>query len=100
MAVKTKKAQPQDKSPEKEGLIRDLIKSIEDKGFEVRREKLKQGPGWKVTSGACRLEAKKIVFLDSRLAQDDQIEFLKIKTEGIVGVPSVEVATEAEVPQP
>lgn len=83
MAVKTKKVQSQDKNPEKEGLIRDLIKSIEEKGVEVRREKLKQGPGWKVTSGACRLETKKIVFLDSRLPQDDQIEFLKIKIDGL-----------------
>ena len=78
------------KDPKKESLIKELIASLQEQGVDVRREKLKTGPGWKVTSGSCRLEEKRIVFVDSRLTQDDQIEFLRSKAPAIA--EKVEVA--------
>ena len=45
-------------------------------GFTVRREELKQGPGWRAVSGSCRLEEQRLVFIDRKLPQDDQITFL------------------------
>jgi len=73
------------KDPKKETLFKSLCAKFEAAGLTVRREKLKQGPGWKVVSGACRANNQRLVFVDPRLAQDDQILFLRsrAKTLGI-----------------
>lgn len=77
VAARKKKPLVQQKDPKKEQLIKELGSKLVASGFELRREKLKQGFGWKAVSGACRLEQKRIIFLDPRLSQDDQITFLK-----------------------
>ena len=72
-------------SAEKEGVFKELIGIVSSAGYQVRREKLKQGYGWKVISGFCRLEERKLIFVDQRLPQDEQIAFLvqRIKSAGI-----------------
>ncbi len=74
---------------EKESLLRELASILGSSGFRVRREKLKQGHGWRAVSGACRVLQDKLIFLDRRLPQDEQIEFLveRIAESGIE-VPS------------
>ncbi len=74
---KTNKANPRD--PKKEGILRDLSARFGGAGFLVRRERLKTGPGWKAVSGSCRAGENQFIFVDSRLTQDEQIEFLKTK---------------------
>ena len=54
-----------------------LILDLEQAGFKVRREKLKQGPGWKTISGTCRVNTDKIVFLDSGMPHEEQVVFLR-----------------------
>lgn len=71
---------------EKEGVLKELANILNSSGFRVRREKLKQGHGWRAVSGTCRVLADKLIFLDRRLPQDEQIEFLvdRISASGIV----------------
>ena len=73
-------------SAEKESIFKELIRIANSAGYQVRREKLKQGYGWKVISGFCRLEERKLIFVDQRLPQDEQIAFLvqRIKSAGIL----------------
>jgi hypothetical protein len=54
-----------------------LVAQLEAKGFLVRREELKRGHCWKVVSGSCRSLSQNLVFVDSRLAPNDQISFLE-----------------------
>ncbi len=54
-----------------------LVAQLESQGFLVRREELKRGHCWKVISGSCRSLSQKLVFVDSRLAPNDQIGFLE-----------------------
>ena len=61
---------------EKESLLRELAGILTSSGVTVRREKLKQGHGWRAVSGSCRVLKDKMVFLDRRLPQDEQIDFL------------------------
>lgn len=65
------------KDPAKEREIKDLIVQVETLGFQVRREELKRGLGWRAQSGACRIEKTQYIFVDRRMSQDDQIDFLK-----------------------
>lgn len=60
----------------KESHFRELKAILQSKGVEVRREVLKQGLGWKAVSGSCRVDEKRLVFVDRRLPQDDQVEVL------------------------
>jgi hypothetical protein len=62
--------------PKKESVIKELCSIIEGYGYNVRREQLKQGIGWKVMSGTCRKEADRILFLDRKLPQGEQVTFL------------------------
>ncbi|MCB0353064.1 MAG: hypothetical protein KDD64_06045 [Bdellovibrionales bacterium] len=64
------------KDSKKESLFRLLRDLFSARGYEVRREKLKQGHGFRVSSGQCRLRDDRLIFVDQRLAQDDQIDFL------------------------
>ena len=65
------------KEAEKENVIKDLIAKIQGAGYKVRREKLKQGPGWRTVSGSCRLQEEKLIFVDRKNSVDDQLGFLK-----------------------
>ena len=57
-------------------ILSDLLRRTQDLGFQVRREKLKQGHGWRCMSGACILNGQKVLFLDSKVSLDEQIFFL------------------------
>jgi hypothetical protein len=61
---------------EKEAVFRLLAGALTGAGYQVRREKLKQGHGWKAASGSCRSFGDRLVFVERRMSQDDQIEFL------------------------
>ncbi len=64
-------------SKEQEHRYKELLVQLESKGFIVRREELKRGHCWKVVSGSCRSFSHHYVFVDSRLAPQDQISFLE-----------------------
>jgi len=63
-------------NPQSDKIINELANVLTNAGYEVRREKLKQGYGWKVLSGACQLEQKELIFVDRKLPQEEQISFL------------------------
>jgi hypothetical protein len=65
------------KDSKKEATIRNLIEKLNEHGHSVRREELKRGLGWRVQSGICRADKDRLIFVDTRLTQDDQIEFLQ-----------------------
>lgn len=65
--------------PKKESVIKELAQLAEGRGYSVKRENLKQGIGWKVMSGTCRLNDQKLIFVDRKLSQSDQITFLFTK---------------------
>ena len=60
----------------KESIFRQLSEIIKSKGFFVRRESLKSGIGWRVFSGTCEYAEQQFIFIDKRLSQDDQIDFM------------------------
>ena len=62
---------------EKERKFKQLVALLGVHGYSVRREKLKQGHGWKVVSGACTAHGQKMIFVDQRMTQDDQLIFLR-----------------------
>ena len=57
--------------------LKDLISQLEQTGYRVRREQLKQGFGWKTVSGTCRLNADKLILVDRRLPIEEQLVFLR-----------------------
>jgi hypothetical protein len=65
--------------------IKELSALLSSKGISVRREKLKQGNGWRAMSGSCRLETEQIVFVDPRLSLQDQVEFLLARVQVLAG---------------
>ena len=67
------------RDPEKDAIFRDLSLELSRAGYQVRREKLKRGHGWKVVSGSCRALENNLIFVDQRLTQDEQIQFLRSK---------------------
>lgn len=77
-----KRAKPERRDMVKENVFRTLSDILTTGGYVVRREELKRGIGFQVSSGSCRHESSNLVFVDKRLNQDDQISFL---TERIVG---------------
>lgn len=77
MAGKKRKSVVRDQK--KESVYKGLALELAEHGYTVRREKLKQGFGWKVMSGQCTLESESLIFVDSRMTQDDQIAFLQAK---------------------
>ena len=62
--------------PQKDSIFKQLAELLIAQGYSVRREELKQGHGWKVASGSCRLNRQKLIFVDRKLPQDEQITFL------------------------
>jgi len=67
------------RDPVKEKSLNALSAVLQQVGIEVRREKLKQGHGWKVLSGACKFHNKNVLFVDRRMPVDDQLAFLTSK---------------------
>lgn len=76
MAKLVKKKKSEQKDPKKESILKDLAQLLKAAGFEVRREELKRGPGWAASSGSCRAQNQKLILIDRKLPQDDQINFL------------------------
>ena len=62
--------------PKKESIIKELALLAESQGYSVKRENLKQGIGWKAMSGSCRFNEVKLIYIDRKLPQSDQISFL------------------------
>ena len=58
---------------------KEMVAQLEQLGFTVRREELKRGHCWKVVSGSCRSLSQRFIFVDSRLAPQEQISFLELK---------------------
>ena len=77
MAQKQNKAVSQQALKEKEKNLQNLAETLKERGVIVRREKLKQGPGWKTVSGVCDVEGRKFAFVDRKNPLDDQILFLQ-----------------------
>lgn len=75
---KSKKNKPV-RDPAKEKLFKEISEQLAQRGYTVRREKLKQGYGWKVVSGSCQALGQQLIFVDQRMTQDDQISFLKAR---------------------
>ncbi len=71
--------------PQKDSIFKELSGLLLSAGISVRREDLKQGHGWRVMSGSCRVEGTPYIFVDKKLSQDDQITFLaqKIVANGV-----------------
>jgi len=87
----SRKGKRKTRDPKKDAIFRALSEVLLEKArVKVRREKLKQGHGWRAISGACRLDDTTIVFVDSKLNQDEQVEFLLTK------LTSLEVSLDAE----
>jgi|GEM_PF-6064256 len=61
----------------KENTVKELCRRLEKIGYRVRRERLKQGPGWKAVSGKCRLGEERMIFVDRKSPLDDQLLFLQ-----------------------
>jgi hypothetical protein len=72
----------------KESLIIKYIEDFKSHGYLVRREELKRGLGWKAHNGSCRLELDKIIFVDRRSSQDEQIDFLKLELKRLAELTS------------
>ena len=87
MAVKNSSAKDQSK---KLKILSDLLIKTEELGFQVRREKLKQGHGWRCMSGACLLKGQKVLFIDTKVSLDEQIFFLSSWLAGGATITEVE----------
>ncbi len=74
------------RDPKKELLIKGLTQQLAASGYTVRREKLRQGPGWRAVSGSCLVRGSRTIFLDSKLPQDEQIVFLGGLARELAGV--------------
>lgn len=78
--------------PKKEAAFKLLVQQFQDAGFQVRREELKRGLGWRAASGNCTAMGEQIIFVDRRLSQDEQIEVLRSRLSLLAGdmiVPSL-----------
>lgn len=98
---KPKRRTQSQRDPKKDNLIQELSRLLVEAGYVVRREELKRGLGWKASSGSCRAFQQKLIFVDRRLSQDDQISFLQstlsqlnIQREVSEDAASIEVPTE------
>ena len=75
--AKKKKSSRPTWTKDQEARYRELLAQLEGAGYVVRREELKRGHCWKVVSGACRSLTQRFIFVDSRLAPQEQIAFLE-----------------------
>lgn len=74
----------------KDIIFRQLSGILGSAGYVVRREQLKQGHGWRVASGSCCAGEERLIFVDRRLSQDDQIGFLVGKIGSLRIMPAKE----------
>lgn len=75
--IKNKKRKPAlVNDPKKESIFKELADLAEFHGYAVKRENLKQGIGWKAMSGICRFNEDRLIYVDKKLPQGDQISFL------------------------
>ena len=86
----TSSSKPAVDTSKKVKMLSDLLLRAQELGFQVRKEKLKQGHGWRCMSGACLLKGEKLLFLDSKMSIDEQIYFLSSWLAG--GATPVKVA--------
>ena len=70
------KSPARDRDYDKEVLFKVLAGVLERAGYTVRREELKRGPSWSVHSGVCRALDQRLIFVDRRISQDDQVALL------------------------
>jgi hypothetical protein len=70
------KSPARDRDHDKEVLFKVLAGVLERAGYTVRREELKRGPSWSVHSGVCRALDQRLIFVDRRITQDDQVALL------------------------
>ena len=82
-----------EKDPKKEKVIQILTQVLSDGGYKVRREELGRGFGWKASSGTCRVLHDKVLFLDRRLPQSEQLSLLLETTKELMVVVSEESKT-------
>lgn len=61
---------------ELESTIKVLERAFESRSIKVRREKLCAGPAFKVKSGNCIFSGENFIFVDRRLAADQQLGVL------------------------
>jgi hypothetical protein len=80
------------KSNNLDKIVKILTSVLVDAGYQVRREELKRGFGWKVVSGSCRLNQEKLVFVDRRMNIEDQVLFLN----NSINVRSIEIKSETK----
>ena len=73
---KAKRSTSRTSDPNKERIFKGLSTLFSSQGYNVRREELKRGPGWRASSGSCRKVDERIVFVDKRSPIEDQIGFL------------------------
>lgn len=100
MIARKKGKKASDKSrfdPVKDRVFKKLAAILEIKGFKVRREELKAGPGWRASSGSCRAKAERLIFVERRLPQDEQLNFL-LSTALDLGL-NFETSEVAELPE-
>lgn len=83
VARRTKGTAGFEKNQKKEKVFKELVALVGEAGYVVRREVLKQGLGWRALSGSCRAESNRIIFVDRRLPQNDQISFLLSKIAAV-----------------
>ena len=82
------------RDPAKEARLAALVGELVARGQTVRREELKRGLGWRALSGACRVFGRDTIFVDRRLAVDEQIAFLEAR----LALLKSTVAADGEVP--
>jgi hypothetical protein len=56
--------------------VQALIDQVQKLGYVIRKEKLKQGFGWRCQSGSCHFKGQPVLFLDSKLSLEEQADFL------------------------
>ena len=73
----SRKQKQASRDPAKERLFRELAGRLEQAGITVRREELKRGHGFQVRSGTCRAVANKLLLIDRRLTQEEQLALVR-----------------------
>lgn len=64
--------------------IKAISQFLEGEGFTIRREELKRGLGWKATSGVCRKDGTRMIFVDRRTSPGEQCTFLMEAAKGVI----------------
>ena len=65
-----------DKQIDSQQLVKEVSELFRSRGFTVRRENLSRGYAFRVKSGECILRDQKLIFIDRRLAPEQQVSLL------------------------